>query len=62
MNEHGISAEQECSNEALTEDTLKSDVESIKPTLADQIQNAASQTGKASHCELSPSKHRDEGR
>lgn len=62
LNEHGISAEQECSNEALTEDTLKSDVESIKPTLADQIQNAASQTGKASHCELSPSKHRDEGR
>lgn len=36
LNEHGISAEQECSNEALTEDTLKSDVGSIKPTLADQ--------------------------
>ena len=62
LNEHGISAEQECSNEALTEDTLRSDVGSIKPTLADQIQNAASQTGKASHCELPPSKHRDEGR
>lgn len=48
LNEHGISAEQECSNEALTEDTLKSDVGSIKPTLADQIQNAASQAGKGS--------------
>lgn len=62
LNEHGISAEQECSNEALTEDTLKSDVGPIKPTLAQRIQNAASQAGKGVHDELSSSKHRDDGR
>lgn len=41
---------------------LKSDVGSIKPTLAQRIQNAASQAGKGVHDELSSSKHRDDGR
>lgn len=41
---------------------LKSDVGPIKPTLAQRIQNAASQAGKGVHDELSSSKHRDDGR